>query len=420
MSAKQPLELSKNEVDVLLGLYSGCECLWNSQASDYKQKQARAAAFRSIVNGLRLETGKELTINQAASTIRNVLSVYEQELKHVLQTQQESNGGEAYHSKWRWFTFLDSFLHTLVSNKLENPDSANHSDDPDKYLFGSQAGSDEQNDNITADIGGDAGIRSDSTTEMAEGGGKGANAAGDRSKSQQSSPLRPREKRASPRAASVASGEDENVDGASSARRSSRKRQYTKRYAPPVTLLPRTTPVPILPAPPPVRTAVFTPSSVPVPAPTAATSGTSMSDSVSASIANTLFTLQALMARSLSFQDHPSFVFAKHISNELDAITDYKKRKQCMLEIQQVILRYQSAERQAVKRENTETDGLEDDVVEMEDDVSAKPVVSGSGRECIAPEDQAYVEKFPVSHTDDHPPVHFQVLGNSAGYGSTV
>lgn len=58
MAEKKAAELSKHETDVLLGLYSGCECLWNTKNADYHVRAIRLGAFRTIVNGMRLETGK--------------------------------------------------------------------------------------------------------------------------------------------------------------------------------------------------------------------------------------------------------------------------------------------------------------------------------------------------------------------------
>ena len=61
MAQKKPVELSKHETDVLLGLYSGCECLWNTKNADYNVRAIRHGAFRTIINGMRLETGKVFT-----------------------------------------------------------------------------------------------------------------------------------------------------------------------------------------------------------------------------------------------------------------------------------------------------------------------------------------------------------------------
>ena len=61
MAQKKAVELSKHETDVLLGLYSGCECLWNTKSADYNVRAIRHGAFRTIINGMRLETGKVFT-----------------------------------------------------------------------------------------------------------------------------------------------------------------------------------------------------------------------------------------------------------------------------------------------------------------------------------------------------------------------
>ena len=61
MAQKRVIELSKHETDVLLGLYSGCECLWNKKSSEYKDQPVRNGAYRTIIHGMRLETGKEFT-----------------------------------------------------------------------------------------------------------------------------------------------------------------------------------------------------------------------------------------------------------------------------------------------------------------------------------------------------------------------
>ena len=65
------------------------------------------------------------------------------------------------------------------------------------------------------------------------------------------------------------------------------------------------------------------------------------SGQVSKQMADTLKAIQTLLATTLSNQDQPAMVFARHIANELEQISDYGQRKQCMLDIQQVIMGYQ-------------------------------------------------------------------------------
>ena len=89
---------------------------------------------------------------------------------------------------------------------------------------------------------------------------------------------------------------------------------------------------------------------------------------ISSQIAETLKAVQTLLAKSLTDQDQPSMVFARHIAKELELITNYPQRKQCMLDIQQVIMGYQTGQREAVnvKHEKISLDIDEEEVTRVQ------------------------------------------------------
>jgi hypothetical protein len=70
----------------------------------------------------------------------------------------------------------------------------------------------------------------------------------------------------------------------------------------------------------------------------ASTSRSSGSDANSGQVAECLRTIQDLLATVTQ----PSSLFAQHIANELEQITDVGQRKRCMLDIQKVIVAYQT------------------------------------------------------------------------------
>lgn len=89
---------------------------------------------------------------------------------------------------------------------------------------------------------------------------------------------------------------------------------------------------------------------------------------ISSQIAETLKAVQTLLAKTLTDQDQPSMVFARHIAKELELITNYRQRKQCMLDIQQVIIGYQTGQHETVnvKHEKTCMEVEEEEVTRVE------------------------------------------------------
>lgn len=131
---------------------------------------------------------------------------------------------------------------------------------------------------------------------------------------------------------------------------------------------------------------------------------------VSQSIANTLYLMQTLMAKTLSAQDHPSFVFAKHLSNELDLITDYKKRKQCMLEIHEVVYKYQTQDTETFAIKNERESRVNDaDLVDGVEYSMGRTSVK-SNRVVLGKKDSLRKAPSGFQAEQDNTPVHFEIL----------
>ncbi|XP_076436382.1 uncharacterized protein LOC143275926 [Babylonia areolata] len=347
MAHDKSMELSKHETDVLLGLYSGCECLWNTKNPDYKEKKIRIGAIRTIINGMRLETGKEYSTSQMQTALDTIYKKYSQELKQVME--EESTPGSSYKSSWRWFHFLDSFLRDNVlhaqtqgleadSGRQEsgavNEDDGDGNDTDDYYCATLDSG--EEDSQPSASKGRAqmqvlptqprssatssrpvraSSRRLDVLSTLMNGSSHGA---GLRAADSHGGRKRRREAGVSP-----AGGSRSSLTGAAGAsggsvsfsRQGGGSASHSRS----------------------AKSAAGQPVLTESPQ-------RSQTDSlrISSQIADTLKAVQILLATSLTDQDQPAMVFARHIANELQQITDYGQRKQCMLDIQQTILRYQT------------------------------------------------------------------------------
>ncbi|PVD22080.1 hypothetical protein C0Q70_17883 [Pomacea canaliculata] len=311
------------------------------QCPEYTQRNAKQAAFRSIVNGMRLETGIFLTADQVIAKIRNIRAQYGRELKKTLESDKT---GIPYRSQWRWFNFLDSFLRSHFPKKDDDDDDISEADkeaEKDVEVTGTptsvppiKVSADDSDDNADEidDI-------SDSVSDA-------------------------------PAANSSTSAPVQNLSFTKNRERPQAKCRAPQNHHPislrshdpkpqPKVVGPASTPAMrlindvSLQSVTPERTRKRSRSSAFGPAVSLNSPGSERMPSIPASLSHTLHLMQTLMATTLSSQDHPSFVFAKHISNELDLITDYRRRKKCMIAIQEVILQYQMQEDQmaAVKDE---------------------------------------------------------------------
>ncbi|XP_070177026.1 uncharacterized protein [Littorina saxatilis] len=272
------------------------------------------------------DSRRHTLLEKVQSLLQSLQSVYEKELQKVMTG--ETNPTRTYKSEWRWFLFLDSFIRNHVLQKDSQPEPVNSKD---MSSSSSKAAADNGGDDDTDD---DAGHGVDSSQE-------------DRFDTATRQTARSRPVRASRkhRAARVVngdgeSGDDDNWQPSPSSRHSPRKKQKTSVSSVGDSVRESTR-----------RSSgskCASKSSNGYPRGQAEDSASVDSRRISAQMAESLRSVQTLLAKTLSDHDQPSMVFARHITNELDLIPDYVQRKQCMLDIQRVILRYQAGHGKAV------------------------------------------------------------------------
>ncbi|KAL8559815.1 hypothetical protein ACOMHN_030151 [Nucella lapillus] len=359
-------ELSKHETDVLLGLYSGCECLWNTKSPNYKDKKIRIGAIRTIINGMRLETGKDFSNAQIQAALDAVSKRYWQELQQVMEA--ETSPGNGYKTQWRWFQFLDSFLRENVLHAQtmgivvdgDKPDTKaptveEDGNDTDDYFCATvDSGDDDPQPSVSTTVSKGRGQMQVLPTQTRSSASTSASTRPSRSRtsgrrqdvkavingggSSYSAGLTPatdshssRKRRREAAAVSSASTRSMLTAAAAGASGSSGGVSYSRHGGGTHT-----------------RSNSTKTSNARQP-PSSSSSSGSPNDAlkISSQIAETLKAVQILLATSLTDQDQPSMVFARHVANELQQITDYGQRKQCMLDIQQLILRFQTKQQSA-------------------------------------------------------------------------
>lgn len=94
-----------------VGLYKDCECLWNSNNANYRNKNQREAAFSKIANEMGIDG---FGVQEAKQKVKNLQSTYSQELRKIENSKKiVGNDGEAYVPSIKWFTMMDNILRNV-------------------------------------------------------------------------------------------------------------------------------------------------------------------------------------------------------------------------------------------------------------------------------------------------------------------
>lgn len=89
-------------------LYREHECLWNSNLLVYRNKQARDAAIKKLVEEMGIEGFGAV---DAKNKIKNLRSTYMQEVAKIKKANHSGMGAEdSYVPKMKWFAIMHSFL----------------------------------------------------------------------------------------------------------------------------------------------------------------------------------------------------------------------------------------------------------------------------------------------------------------------
>ncbi|XP_014272948.1 uncharacterized protein [Halyomorpha halys] len=94
-----------------VGLYKDCECLWDCNNANYRNKNLREAAYTKIVNEMGLDG---FGVQEAKQKVKNLQSTYSQELKKIeVSKKTVGEDGETYTPSVKWFTTMDSILRNV-------------------------------------------------------------------------------------------------------------------------------------------------------------------------------------------------------------------------------------------------------------------------------------------------------------------
>lgn len=97
-----------------ISLYRQQECLWNTKSPLYKNRYAREAAYKSILQSFK---DPLLDIKNVKTKIKNLRSVYHTELKKVKYTSRRGDGS-VHRPSLAWFQEMHSFLGDSVEERL--------------------------------------------------------------------------------------------------------------------------------------------------------------------------------------------------------------------------------------------------------------------------------------------------------------
>lgn len=101
--------------DKFLDFYREQEGLWNVSSSEYKNKNAREAAYNKICSGLNLPG---LTVEDVKNKIKILRTNYKTELNKIIKSEKSGSGAEdIYIPRVFWFKKADSFLRGVSTAK---------------------------------------------------------------------------------------------------------------------------------------------------------------------------------------------------------------------------------------------------------------------------------------------------------------
>lgn len=98
--------ISDKKMLQLIDLYEKEECLWNTNAAEFRKKWKKKEATERIAKALNI---KHFTYHHVALKLKNIRNTYRQVLKKIANSV---NSGEdpIYTPKVYWFSKLDRFL----------------------------------------------------------------------------------------------------------------------------------------------------------------------------------------------------------------------------------------------------------------------------------------------------------------------
>lgn len=95
-------------------LYKEQECLWKVDNITYRDRSARIAALRKILNGMNLPG---LTMDDVKKKIKYLRSTYMVEVNKIEKSMLSNDGTEIYVPCLTWFNVMNSFIQSINIEK---------------------------------------------------------------------------------------------------------------------------------------------------------------------------------------------------------------------------------------------------------------------------------------------------------------
>ncbi|XP_050303072.1 uncharacterized protein LOC126740923 [Anthonomus grandis grandis] len=101
--------------------YRDRPCLWDTRSANYKNKEARDAAYKEIEETMGIE---EFGAGEIKNKIRALRSNYSQEKSKIKDSMKSGAGfADIYVPSIKWFKEIDAFLRVLEENKRSTQDN---------------------------------------------------------------------------------------------------------------------------------------------------------------------------------------------------------------------------------------------------------------------------------------------------------
>jgi hypothetical protein len=95
-----------------VALYKEHECLWNTNSTQYKRKDARQSALEEIVRKMGLEN---FTTEDAKQKIKSLRATYQQESNKIDKSLSSGAGlKDVYKPSMKWFTLMTEVMKSGV------------------------------------------------------------------------------------------------------------------------------------------------------------------------------------------------------------------------------------------------------------------------------------------------------------------
>ncbi len=113
-----------NHTLLLLEHYRQYECLWNISSTEFKNRNSREKANKSIKDDMEIS---QFTVADIKAKIKNMRTYYNSELKKITVSERSGLGfGEAYVPKVFWFKEADLFLRKVSAAKNGSSNLVSH------------------------------------------------------------------------------------------------------------------------------------------------------------------------------------------------------------------------------------------------------------------------------------------------------